>query len=148
MKFLQKLSFFLVLLLLVPALSSAMTLEEKVQEHVFDNGLRLLVVERHSSPTFSAYITLGVGAVHESSRSRGAAHLLEHMLFKGTKTLGTTDFAAEEPLLKKIEQVGNRIDELKINPKTDPAELEELKNELAALQQEHKKFVVKEKVKE
>lgn len=144
MKFLQKLPLYLLLLLLVPTVSSAMKLEEKVQEHIFANGLKLLVVERHASPTFAAYVTLGVGAVHETSRSRGAAHLLEHMLFKGTKTLGTTDFANEKPLLIKIEKVGNRLDELKIDPKADPVELKGLRDELAALQQQHKKFVVKD----
>ena len=68
------------------------TLEEKVVEHQFGNGLKLLVVERHDTPVVSAYITIGVGSVHETSETRGVAHLLEHMLFKGTKTLGTTDY--------------------------------------------------------
>ncbi|PLY01347.1 MAG: insulinase family protein [Desulfuromonas sp.] len=141
---LRKLLLPLLLLFLLPAAVSAMKLEEKVQEHTFANGLKLLVVERHASPTFAAYITLGVGAVDETSRSRGAAHLLEHMLFKGTKTLGTTDFAAEKPLLEQIETLGNRIDLLKVDPEGDPAELQRLRDELAALQQEHKKYVVKD----
>ena len=144
MKSLRKSLLFLVLILLLPAVSPAMKLEEKVREHTFENGLKLLVVERHASPTFAAYITLGVGAVHETSRTRGAAHLLEHMLFKGTKSLGTTDFAAEEPLLRKIEKVGNRLDELKIDPAADPAELQKLRDELAKLQKEHKQYVVKD----
>ncbi len=133
-----------VLFLLLPVAGTAMKLEEKVQEHTFANGLKLLVVERHASPTFAAYITLGVGAVHETSRTRGAAHLLEHMLFKGTKSLGTTDYAAEKPLLDRIEQVGNRIDDLKVDPSSDPEELARLREELARLQQEHKKYVVKD----
>jgi predicted Zn-dependent peptidase len=79
------------------ALASS-SLEEKVVEHQLANGLKLLVVERHDTPVVSAYITIGVGSVHETSETRGVAHLLEHMLFKGTKTLGTTDYEKEKPL--------------------------------------------------
>ncbi len=86
------------------------TLEEKVVEHQLDNGLKLLVVERHDTPIVSAYITIGVGSVHETSESRGVAHLLEHMLFKGTKTLGTTDYEREKPVLEKIEAVGGSVE--------------------------------------
>jgi len=131
-------------LLLAPVAATAMTLEAKVQEHLFDNGLKLLVVERPVAPVFSAYITLAVGAVNETSQTRGAAHLLEHMLFKGTKSLGTNDYAAERPLLEQIEEVGNRIDAIKNDPRTDPAGLQKLQDELAVLQQKHQQYVVKD----
>ena len=55
-------------------------LEDKVFEHRFDNGLKLLVVERHDTPVVSAYITIGVGSVHETSETRGVAHLLASAL--------------------------------------------------------------------
>ena len=81
----------------------AATLEEKVVEHTMKNGMKLLMVERHTSPTVSAWIRFRVGSVDERSDERGIAHLLEHMLFKGTTTLGTKDYAAEKSLLDKIE---------------------------------------------
>jgi len=119
-------------------------LEDKVIEHQFDNGLKLLVVERHDTPVVSAYITIGVGSVHETSESRGVAHLLEHMLFKGTKTLGTTNYAKEKPLLEKIEQVGSQLDAERLQAEADPAKIAVLEAELAALQAEHKQYVVKD----
>ncbi len=122
----------------------AATLEEKVQEHQFANGLKLLVVERHASPTLAAYLTIGVGAVDETSEARGVAHLLEHMLFKGTKTLGTTDYTAEEPILDKIAAVGGEIDALKNDPATNKERLQERREQLSALQKEHRRFVVKD----
>jgi len=140
----RRLAALLLLLLLAAASALAQPLEEKVREHTFANGLKLLVVERHESPTFAAYITIGVGSVNETSRQRGMAHLLEHMLFKGTKTLGTTDYAAEKPLLEAIERVGAELDALKNRPEADPQRLEELRAELAGLQQEHKQYVVKD----
>ena len=57
-----------VLGLFFPSAPFAQPLAEKVREHRFGNGLRLLMVPRHQSPTFSAYITIGVGAVDETSR--------------------------------------------------------------------------------
>ncbi len=130
------------LLLLAPA--RAATLADSVREFTLDNGLRLLVVERHDSPTFAAYITLGVGSVHETSAHRGVAHLLEHMLFKGTKTLGTSDFEKERPLLEAIEETGEKLDALRRQPKADAGHLAELEGRLSELQDEHRRYVVKD----
>ncbi len=134
----------LVLMLILPGSLFAQTLAEKVQEHHLDNGLTLLLVERHASPTVAAYISFRVGSVDEDSRQRGVAHLLEHMLFKGTKTLGTKDYQAEKVLLDQIEQLGHRIDTLKNRPGTDPQTLEQLKSDLADLQKIHRELVIKD----
>ena len=123
----------------------AATLEEKVVEHTFQNGLKLLMVERHSSPTVSAWIRFKVGSVHERSDERGLAHLLEHMLFKGTKTLGTRDYAAEAPLLEKIEQTAQLMlaEEAKGN-KADKAKLAALRAELAKCEKQAEQYVIKD----
>ena len=120
------------------------TLEEKVIEHQFANGLKLLVVERHDTPIVSAYITIGVGSVHETSETRGVAHLLEHLLFKGTKTLGTTDYAKEKPILEAIERVGTKLDALRLQVDADTTQIATLEEELATLQTEHKQYMVKD----
>lgn len=139
-------SLFLALLLLGLAgfAFGSSTLEEKVVEHQLGNGLKLLVVERHDTPVVSAYITIGVGSVHETSETRGVAHLLEHMLFKGTKTLGTTDYEKEKPILEKIEAVGSKLDALRLQAEADPEVVKALEKELASLQAEHKQYVVKD----
>lgn len=130
------------LALAMPA--GATSLADKVQEHSFANGLKLLVVERHDTPVVSAYLTIGVGSVHETSETRGVAHLLEHMLFKGTKTLGTTDYASEKPLLEKIEAVGSELDRLRLTPQAAAERIAALEQQLAQLQAEHKQYVVKD----
>ena len=119
-------------------------LEDKVFAHRFENGLKLLVVERHDTPIVSAYITIGVGSVHETSETRGVAHLLEHMLFKGTETLGTTDYSKEKPLLEEIERVGSQLDSLRLHKDADADEVAALEKQLADLQAEHKQYVVKD----
>lgn len=130
--------------LLLPALVLATPLADKVVEHRLANGLRLLMVERHDTPTVAAYITIGVGSANETSETRGVAHLLEHMLFKGTTTFGTTDYAAEQPLLAEIEQVGSELDRLRLQPQPDPVRLAALEARLKELQGQHKRFVVKD----
>jgi predicted Zn-dependent peptidase len=123
----------------------AANLEDKVVEHTFKNGLKLLMVERHSSPTVSAWIRFKVGSVNERSDERGIAHLLEHMLFKGTKTLGTKDYAAEAPLLEQIEQTAQLMlaEEAKGNA-ADKVRLAALQDDLAKLEKQAGQYVVKD----
>jgi predicted Zn-dependent peptidase len=132
-------------LLLVTASAHGAGLEERVREHTLSNGMKLLLVERHTSPTVAAWIRFRVGAVDERSDERGIAHLLEHMLFKGTKTLGTTDYAAEKPLLDRIEATAQRLLlEKAKREKGDAALVKKLEAELDSLEKEAGKYVVKE----
>ncbi len=136
----------LFLLLLFATAAGAQTLEQKVREHTLTNGLKLLLVERHESPTFTAYIATGVGSVDETSEYRGAAHLLEHMLFKGTKTLGTTDYRKEKLLLEEIGKTGGALDALKNLKNPDPEKVADLEKRLRKLQQQERKYVVKDEM--
>ncbi len=134
----------LLFLLLAPPCFGA-GLADKVREYTLKNGMKLLLVERHTSPTVSAWIRFKVGSVDERSDERGLAHLLEHMLFKGTKTLGTTDYAAEKPLLDEIEATAQlMMAEQAKREKGDEKRIAELKKELERLEAAAGKFVVKE----
>ncbi|HUG74241.1 MAG TPA: pitrilysin family protein, partial [Acidimicrobiia bacterium] len=59
---------------------------EGVSEHALDNGLRVLLVPDPSQSTVTVNVTYLVGSMHEGYGETGAAHLLEHMVFKGTPT--------------------------------------------------------------
>ena len=48
-----------------------------------DNGLKVVVIEDHRSPTVDVYVAIGVGSADEVSGKSGVAHFLEHMMFKG-----------------------------------------------------------------
>ncbi|MBC8018803.1 MAG: insulinase family protein [Verrucomicrobia bacterium] len=128
-----------------PATELRAGLEEKVIEHTLKNGMKLLMVERHTSPTVSAWIRFRVGSVDERSDERGIAHLLEHMLFKGTTTLGTKDYAAEKPILDKIEQTAQLLMAEKARrEKADKARIVELEKQLAGLEVAASKYVIKD----
>jgi predicted Zn-dependent peptidase len=76
-----------------------------IREHVFANGLRLLVLERPGDHRVAAKIFTRMGALNEVPGELGAAHFLEHLMFKGTPTLGTTDWAAEQPIRARIDEL-------------------------------------------
>jgi len=75
----------------------------EIGEHVFPNGLRLLVLERPGDPRVESKIFTRFGALVEEPGELGSAHFLEHLMFKGTEMLGTTDWAAERPIRERID---------------------------------------------
>ncbi|MFQ5561029.1 MAG: M16 family metallopeptidase [Nitrospinota bacterium] len=125
--------------------ASARDLEKMVVEHTLANGLKLLLLKRDSSPTVATSIMFKTGSIDEETGYTGIAHFLEHMLFKGTKTLGTKDFKGEEPLLRKIEKVGEALDLERLKGTNGSnREVLRLERELKELQDKHKKFVIKD----
>ena len=123
----------------------AAALEEVVKEHHLPNGLTVLIVERHSAPTVAAWIRYRVGSVHENSNERGIAHLLEHMLFKGTKTLGTKNYQAEQPLLEEIEQIALAVHaERAKGTHADKARIALLEKKLSDAERRADAYVVKD----
>jgi zinc protease len=59
---------------------------EGITEYQYDNGLRVLLFPDPSKPTVTVNVTYFVGSRHEGLGETGMAHLLEHMVFKGTPT--------------------------------------------------------------
>ena len=76
-----------------------------VEIYQLDNGLRIYLTENHESPRFEAQIVVRVGSKNDPPETTGLAHYLEHLLFKGTTHLGTTDYAKEQPHLDRITQL-------------------------------------------
>jgi predicted Zn-dependent peptidase len=123
--------------------SYGLDLEKKVIKTKLQNGLTVLMLERHVSPTVSLYIRHRVGAVDETNGESGAAHLLEHMMFKGTKTIGTKNYAAEKKILAAIEKTGNALDkEKRKGQKSSPQIIQKLTAELNRLQNQDKTYLI------
>ena len=84
----------------------ASRLKKSIKKVQFTNGLTLIMMKNTTSPTLALYAKFKVGSVDETKEIAGTAHLLEHMLFKGTENVGTTNFAEEKKfhiLLKQPE---------------------------------------------
>ncbi len=93
--------------------ANAQTIEDKVQEFTLDNGMTFLVVERHEAPVFFGAVAFKVGSVYERPGITGISHLLEHMLFKGTETVGTTDYKKEIPYLEREDELAEAARDLR-----------------------------------
>lgn len=66
---------------------------QNIKEHVLKNGMKVLILEDNSSPIISLGIWYKVGSRNEVTGKTGISHLLEHMMFKGTKKLGSQEFS-------------------------------------------------------
>ncbi|MCK6494274.1 MAG: insulinase family protein [Nitrospira sp.] len=95
----------------VPAQADAPSLADRVIEHKLANGMTVLLVERHQAPIVSINMTFGVGGVNEQVGQTGLAHLYEHMAFKGTRSIGTTDYEQEQAVLDELARVGTELDQ-------------------------------------
>ena len=76
-------------------------LETKI--YTLDNGLKIYMSVNEESPRIKANIAVKVGGKNDPSETTGLAHYFEHLMFKGTEQFGTSDYAAEKPLLDQIE---------------------------------------------
>lgn len=136
---------FIILLIILfrAAPSPAMDLEKKIVKARLDNGLTVLMLERKFSPTVSLHIRYRVGAVDEVKGESGAAHVLEHMMFKGTSTIGTKNFKAEKKLLLQIEKVGRALDHERMKQNSaDSKKINQLAARLKKLQDEHRRYYI------
>jgi predicted Zn-dependent peptidase len=119
-----------------------------ITEHTLKNGMRFLIVERRESPTFSAYLRFKVGSANEVPGQTGLAHLLEHMMFKGTTLFGVVDPDRERPILEKIDERYRALQAEKAKARlpggiVDAARVAALETEIAALEAEAKSLVVR-----
>ena len=71
--------------------------------YTLDNGLKVYMIVNKDEPRIDAHVAVKVGSKNDPQETTGLAHYFEHLMFKGTKQLGTQDYAAEEPLLDEIE---------------------------------------------
>lgn len=85
--------------------------KSKVTEFKLENGMKFIVLERHQAPVVSFFTYADVGGVDEPEGQTGVAHYLEHLAFKGTSKIGTTNWQAEKVLLDKLDELDGQIRE-------------------------------------
>src|SRR5574344_224060 len=83
--------------------ASGDTLKTKI--YTLDNGLKIYMSVNKEQPRIQTFIAVKVGSKNDPSETTGLAHYFEHLMFKGTQSFGTTDYAAEKPMLDQIEQL-------------------------------------------
>ena len=76
--------------------------EKRVHVKTLPNGLTVLLLQRPQAPVFSFFTLVDAGDAQDPQGKTGLAHMMEHMAFKGTENIGTTDAAAEKAALAKV----------------------------------------------
>ncbi|MGQ9591754.1 MAG: M16 family metallopeptidase [Planctomycetota bacterium] len=111
------------------------------EEVVLENGLRLLLVPRKGEPTVAAGWIARVGSVNERPGITGIAHLFEHMMFKGTRVIGTRDIEKNLEVMRELDGVKAELSRLEaglrrrqdLGEVPDPPRPEDLPPEYAGL---------------
>ncbi|MDJ1178888.1 pitrilysin family protein [Roseofilum sp. BLCC_M91] len=113
--------------------------EKQVKTFTLENGIKFIVLERHQAPVVSFMLYADVGGANEPVGETGVAHYLEHLAFKGTTDIGTTDYEAEKPLMDELDRLFDRIQAAKANGNTEKAQ--DLQAEFTRINQKASQYI-------
>lgn len=96
--------------------------------YTLDNGLKVYMTVNKAEPRLQTYIAVRSGGKNDPADNTGLAHYLEHLMFKGSTKLGTSDYEAEKVYLDQIEELYEVF-----RTKTDPEERKALYHKIDSL---------------
>lgn len=105
--------------------------------YTLPNGLKVFMSVNKDQPRIQTYIAVRVGGKNDPAETTGLAHYFEHLMFKGTKQFGTSDYASEEPLLNRIEELFETY-----RHTTDSLERQRIYHEIDSVSYEASKFAI------
>lgn len=118
-------------------------IEGKISEFSLDNGMKFIIMEDHSVPIASFALLIDVGSADDPKGYSGMAHIFEHMAFKGTTELGTSDYSEEKKALEVLDKAYRAWQEEKQKGlMADSAALAELEAAFLKAQEEANSYVV------
>jgi predicted Zn-dependent peptidase len=117
--------------------------EKNVTEFTLQNGLHFIVLERHAAPVASFHTYVNAGSVDDPKGRTGVAHMFEHMAFKGTPEIGSTNPAAERLALNAVEKAYDELEaEKRKGPRADEAKVKALNEALDKAIEKANSYVV------
>ncbi len=135
--------FFILFLTALGAAQDVTSFEKRITVKKLPNGLTIVICERPEAPVFSFYTLVDAGSAQDPLDQTGLAHMFEHMAFKGTDTIGTTNYPAEKVALEKVETTyATYIAERDKRVDRDEAKLEQLEKAWKDSIAEADKYVV------
>jgi len=136
-------AFFLFIAATLCAAQDLVSFEKRITVKKLTNGLTLVICERPEAPVFSFFTLVNAGSVQDPMLATGLAHMMEHMAFKGTTTIGTTNYPAEKVALAKVETAyAAYLAERDKSVGRDPGKLDQLEKSWKAAIDEAQKYVV------
>ncbi|MCZ6799266.1 MAG: pitrilysin family protein [Nitrospirae bacterium] len=138
--------FCLILLLLSASVGFGQSLEsfeKRVTLHTLKNGWTFILVERPVAPVFAYMTRVNVGSAQEGAGVTGLAHMFEHMAFKGTPRIGTTNYTKERKALENLEAAYQTLQHARFSPHADPTTIEQLHTDFKQKQQTASQYIKK-----
>ncbi len=127
----------------IAAAQSLKDYEKRITEFTLPNGMHFIVFERHEAPVVSFHSYVNAGSVDDPGGETGLAHMFEHMAFKGTQTIGTTNFPEEQKALDEVERIYDQYEsERNKGPHADQKLLAHTQQELKAAMEKANSFVI------
>ncbi len=127
------------------ALAAAGEITLNVQEHVLANGMKILMIPKPGVPRVVCHIYFNVGSINEKPGITGMAHVHEHLMFKGTKVMGVTDYGKDAAIDRQIDEVMAKIYREKYwKANGDPALIADLQKQADKLIAEQKPYIIKD----
>lgn len=105
--------------------------------YTLDNGLKVYLSKNNDEPRIQTYIAVRAGSNYDPKESTGLAHYLEHMVFKGTDKIGTSNWEKEKELIAQISDLYE-----KHKAETDETKKEEIYREIDRVSQEASKLAI------
>jgi len=118
-------------------------IQRNVTVHTLANGWTFVIYERPGAPVFSFATNVHVGSAQEVPGITGIAHMFEHMAFKGTPRIGTSDYPAEKAALEKVDATWAAYDAERRRPAASAERVKELEKAFKQAQEEADRFIVK-----
>ncbi|MBX5496302.1 MAG: insulinase family protein, partial [Bryobacteraceae bacterium] len=117
--------------------------EKNITEFTLRNGMHFIVLERHQAPVVSFHMYVNAGAANDPAGRTGIAHMFEHMIGKGTTTVGTKNWPEEKKALDRINAIYGQLEEERNKEyRANPEVLKKLQDELTAAIAKANQFVV------
>jgi len=98
---------------LAPAILAAQNLaefEKRVTEFTLANGMHFIILERHQAPVASFHLHVDAGSADDPKGRTGVAHMFEHMIGKGTPSVGSRNYENERVALAEIENLYDQLE--------------------------------------
>ena len=105
--------------------------------YTLDNGLKVYLTVNKEVPRIQTSIPVRVGGKNDPAETTGLAHYFEHLMFKGTESFGTQNYAEEKPMLDQIEALFEEY-----RTKTDEAERAAIYHQIDSISYEASKLAI------
>ena len=131
----------LFLLLIGALVSYAQSGDLKTKTFHLDNGLKVVMCEDHSQPEIYGAVYVHAGSKNDPVEATGMAHYFEHIMFKGTDRIGTTNWEAEKVFLDSIDLMYDKLHET-----SDVAERQAIQQKINVLSQKSADYAIPNEV--